>query len=217
MGHERKRGAIMELCSLIINGDDEPFALITAPLPANIKYCLTLDADTVLPKGELKRLVGAMEHPLNAPEQDGAGIVRAGYGVIVPRMRQTLSGAARSRFAALISRSAGVDIYSSLAGEYYQDVYGTGLFGGKGIFSISCFYSALFGKFPDNAILSHDLIEGCYLRAGFAHDITLLMRNRRHFCRGGGGSTAGYAGIGSFCPLPCAKRGMLPARLTVTR
>ena len=67
MGHERKRGAIMELCSLIINGDDEPFALITAPLPANIKYCLTLDADTVLPKGELKRLVGAMEHPLNAP------------------------------------------------------------------------------------------------------------------------------------------------------
>lgn len=174
MGHERKRGAIMELCSLIINGDDEPFALITSPLPANIKYCLTLDADTVLPKGELKRLVGAMEHPLNAPEQDGAGIVRAGYGVIVPRMRQTLSGAARSRFAALISRSAGVDIYSSLAGEYYQDVYGTGLFGGKGIFNISCFYSALFGKLPDNAILSHDLIEGCYLRAGFAHDITLF-------------------------------------------
>lgn len=100
--------------------------------------------------------------------------MRAGYGVIVPRMRQTLSGAARSRFAALISRSAGVDIYSSLAGEYYQDVYGTGLFGGKGIFNISCFYSALFGKLPDNAILSHDLIEGCYLRAGFAHDITLF-------------------------------------------
>ncbi len=174
MGHERKRGAIMELCSLIINGDDEPFALITAPLPASIKYCVTLDADTVLPKGELKKLIGAMEHPLNAPEQDGAGMVRAGYGVIVPRMRQTLSGAAKSRFAALISSAAGVDVYSLLAGEYYQDVYGTGLFGGKGIFNVRCFYSALFGKFPDNAILSHDLIEGCYLRAGFAHDITLF-------------------------------------------
>lgn len=92
------------------------------------------------------------------------------------------------------------------------------LFGGKGIFNISCFYSALFGKLPDNAILSHDLIEGCYLRAGFAHDITLFDEEPGGiFAVVEAAAPLDTRGLGSFCPLPCAKRGMLPARLTVTR
>lgn len=173
MGHERKRGAILALTGLIVDADDEPFCLISSALPGNIKYCLTLDADTILPIGELKRLVGAMEHVLNQPEQDALGVVRSGYGVIVPRMRQSLTGAAKSRFAALVSPGNGVDIYSMLSGEYYQDVYGTGLFGGKGIFDVRCFRSALLNKISDNSVLSHDLLEGCFLRAGFAGDIVL--------------------------------------------
>lgn len=173
MGHERKRGAVLALCALILDGQDAPFLLATGRPKANIKYCVTLDADTVLPQGELKKLVGAMEHPLNKPEQDENGIVRAGYGIIAPRMRQTLESACRSRFAALVSRCCGVDNYSALAGEYYQDVYGTGNFCGKGIFNVRCFYSALNGRFADDSILSHDILEGCILRAGFAHDITL--------------------------------------------
>ncbi|HWR18079.1 MAG TPA: glucoamylase family protein [Clostridia bacterium] len=173
MGRERKRGALMDLVNLLTNGNDEPFLLISDPVPEGLKYCLTLDADTLLPREALLELIGAMAHPLNKPVADRYGVIREGYGVIAPRMRSLASGAAKSRFARLVSGDFGLDAYSAAAGEFYQDIFGEGVFGGKGIFDIDAFQSALTYWIPDNAVLSHDLLEGCFLRAGFMGDVAL--------------------------------------------
>ncbi len=173
MGRERKRGALMDLVNLIAEGDGEPFCLITNPLPVHIRYCLTLDADTLLPREALLELVGAMAHPLNKPVADRYGVVREGYGVIAPRMRSLSSGAAKSGFARLVSGDFGLDAYSAAAGEFYQDVFAEGIFGGKGIFDVEAFGGALRYWIPENAVLSHDLLEGCFLRAGFMGDVAL--------------------------------------------
>ncbi len=173
MGRERKRGALCDLVELIAAGEAEPFALISAPLPSSVRYCLTLDADTILPPGALAKCVGAMAHPLNRPVADRNGVVRLGHGVIAPRMRQTLASAAKTPFARLASGESGVDLYASAANEFYQDVFGTGNFGGKGIFDVAAFRAALPHWIPENSVLSHDLLEGCFLRAGFLGDIAL--------------------------------------------
>ncbi len=173
MGRERKRGALMDLVNLIAEGHDEPFLLISAPLPTGLRYCLTLDADTLLPREALLELVGAMAHPLNRPVADRYGIIREGYGVIAPRMRSLSSGASKTRFARLVSGDFGMDAYSAAAGEFYQDVFSEGIFGGKGIFDIAAFRETLSFWVPDNAVLSHDLLEGCFLRAGFMGDVAL--------------------------------------------
>ena len=96
-----------------------------------------------------------------------------GHGVIAPRMRQTLSSAAKTPFARLVSGESGVDLYASVASEFYQDVFGTGNFGGKGIFDVAAFRAALLNWIPENTVLSHDLLEGCFLRAGFLGDVAL--------------------------------------------
>ena len=97
MGWERKRGALCQLVTLLTQGDATPFVLLTHPLPQGIRYCLTLDADTVLPPGALAKLVGAMAHPLHAPEWDDQGVVRKGYGILAPRMAALPRGAAKKR------------------------------------------------------------------------------------------------------------------------
>lgn len=171
MGRERKRGALSDLVELLAVGEDRPFALISAPLPKEVRYCLTLDADTVLPPGALAKCIGAMEHPLNRALTDRNGVVRQGHGVIAPRMRQTLSSAVKTPFARLVSGESGVDLYASAASEFYQDVFGTGIFGGKGIFDVAVFRAALRNWIPENTVLSHDLLEGCFLRAGFMGDV----------------------------------------------
>lgn len=173
MGRERKRGALTDLVNLLLGGDGEPFLLVTSPLPEGIRYCLTLDADTLLPREALLELVGAMAHPLNKPVCDRYGVVREGYGVIAPRMRALSSGAAKTRFARLVSGDFGLDTYSAAAGEFYQDVFGEGIFGGKGIFDVEAFRNALRYWIPDRTVLSHDLLEGCFLRAGFMGDVAL--------------------------------------------
>lgn len=173
MGRERKRGALCDLVELLMAGDAEPFVLISAPLPQDIHYCLTLDADTLLPPGALAKCIGAIAHPLNRPVSDQNGVVRLGHGVIAPRMRQTLSSAAKTPFARLMSGESGVDLYASVASEFYQDVFGTGNFGGKGIFDVAAFRAALLNWIPENTVLSHDLLEGCFLRAGFLGDVAL--------------------------------------------
>lgn len=171
MGRERKRGALSDLVELLAVGEDGPFVLISAPLPKEVRYCLTLDADTVLPPGALAKCIGAMEHPLNRALADRNGVVRQGHGVIAPRMRQTLSSAVKTPFARLVSGESGVDLYASAASEFYQDVFGTGIFGGKGIFDVTVFRAALRNWIPENTVLSHDLLEGCFLRAGFMGDV----------------------------------------------
>ena len=173
MGRERKRGALCDLVELLTSGHCPSFSLISSPLPQDIHYCLTLDADTVLPPGALTQLVGAIAHPLSAPVFDENGLVRAGYGVICPRMVSLPRGAAKSPFALAASGDSGLDSYFPLIAEFYQDVFGTGVFGGKGIFDVQAFRRSLLPWIPENTVLSHDLLEGCLIRAGLAADIAL--------------------------------------------
>ncbi|MBQ9833453.1 MAG: hypothetical protein IJO48_06970, partial [Clostridia bacterium] len=173
MGRERKRGALMALAEYIVTGESQQFNIISSPLPENIKYCVTLDADTVLPKESLSELIGAAAHPLNKPVLNENGVVTKGYGVIVPNMKTLASSAAKSNFARLYSTDAGLDIYASASGEFYQDIFSEGIFGGKGIFNIDVFYESLNPWIRDNAVLSHDLLEGSFLRAGYMSDVAL--------------------------------------------
>lgn len=171
MGYERKRGAVAALLKLLTAGDESPFAYISAPLP-QVESCVTLDADTMLPPESLGELIGAMRHPLNQPEMDENGVVVRGYGLIVPLMRAHATGAAKSPFARIVSGASGMDSYSSAVSEFYQDVFGTGIFGGKGIFDVKTF-AAIERHVPENTILSHDLLEGSLARAGFMGDVSL--------------------------------------------
>lgn len=173
LGRERKRGALMALTDYLMTGNEEPFLLITSPLPKGIKYCLTLDADTVLPRETLSELIGAMAHPMNKPVLDEDGVVRSGYGIIVPRMRTLARSAAQSPFARLFSGEYGLDIYATAASEFYQDTFSEGIFGGKGIFDVEIFHRSLSRWIRENAVLSHDLLEGCFVRAGFMGDVAL--------------------------------------------
>ncbi len=174
MGYERKRGAIIELVRLIEDGDMGSFELCApSGLPDGIKYCVTLDADTVMPRETLSKLVGAMMHPLNKPAADSIGLVIDGYGMIVPRMETTVSGAEKTPFSRIVSYNCGVCAYSSAVSDFHQDTFGEGIFGGKGIFDVHAFKAALDYRISDNSVLSHDLLEGCFARAGLLNDVAL--------------------------------------------
>ena len=180
MGRERKRGAVCDLVTLITEGRCDAFCTISHPLPEGIRYCLTLDADTVLPPGAAASLIGCMEHPLNRPET-AHGAVRKGYGLISPRMAPLPRGAAKSPFAKLVSDTPGIDGYFPAAPEFYQDVFGCGLFGGKGIFDVTAFRDTVMEWIPDNTVLSHDMLEGCFLHCGYAGDVMLFDREPAAF------------------------------------
>ena len=136
---------------------------------------ITLDADTQLPRDSARRLVGTLAHPLNAPRFDPArGRVVEGYGVLQPRVSFHLVAATHSRFAALLAASGGIDPYSTAASDAYMDLFGLGSFTGKGIYDVDAFEAATGKTFPENQILSHDLIEGNYARCGLVSDTELF-------------------------------------------
>ena len=140
----------------------------------DVQYVITLDTDTQLPRDAARQLVGAMAHPLNRPRYDAAKRrVMAGYGILQPRVAASLPGANRSRYAQLFSGEAGIDPYTRAVSDAYQDLFGEGSFIGKGIYDVDAFEQALGGRFPDNRILSHDLLEGCYARSGLLSDVQL--------------------------------------------
>lgn len=174
MGHERKRGAVNALMRLIKQGDKEEFSCIIPPIEGDFKFLTVLDADTVMPAGALKKLIGTMLHPLNHPMyRDGERRPYRGYSVVAPRMASTARSAATSRFAGLISGEAGMSPYDNAVSDFYQDVFSEGCFGGKGIINIDAFMLASEGCIPDNTVLSHDMLEGCITRAAFAESILL--------------------------------------------
>ncbi|HSG22181.1 MAG TPA: glucoamylase family protein, partial [Azonexus sp.] len=141
---------------------------------SSVKYVITLDTDTQLPRDAAHQFVGAMAHPLNRPHYDEAlRRVTEGYGILQPRVAVSLPGTNRSRFARLYGGEPGIDPYTRAVSDVYQDVFGEGSFIGKGIYDIDAFEQALSGRFPENRILSHDLIEGCYARAGLLSDVQL--------------------------------------------
>ncbi len=174
MGYERKRGKLMEFNALLRGGARGCFSEIvgaTAILP-QIKYVITLDTDTQLPREAARQLVGTMAHPLNRPVFDDArGIVREGYGILQPRVGVSLPSARRSWFVRLFAGDAGIDPYTREVSDVYQDVFREGSFIGKGIYDVDAFERAMAGRFPENTILSHDLLEACHARSALVSDV----------------------------------------------
>jgi cellobiose phosphorylase len=174
MGYERKRGKLAELNSLLRNGSHDRFSLVVGNTAAllNVKYVITLDTDTQLPRDSARQFVGAMAHPLNRAQYDeGKQRVVAGYGILQPRVAVSLPGTNRSRYARLFGSEPGIDPYTRAVSDVYQDVFGEGSFIGKGIYDVDAFERSLNGRLPENRILSHDLLEGCYARAGLLSDV----------------------------------------------
>jgi len=177
MGWERKRGKIMELNKLILGADDTTFLLnmVDLDLLRSVKYVITLDGDTQLPRGVARKLVGAIAHPLNRPVFDPVKkIVVKGYGIIQPRVGVALTSANVSLFSKILSGHAGLDPYTSTVSDVYQDLFSEGSFVGKAIYDVAAFERALSERVPVNALLSHDLFEGLFVRVALATDIELI-------------------------------------------
>lgn len=177
MGRERKRGAVVEFNRLLRGFTDTGFTVVSgdvSKLP-RINYVITLDADTSLPMDSARKLIGTMAHPLNRAVVDSeAGIVREGYGLLQPRISVSIPGANRSLFTRIFAGQGGIDPYTTAVSDIYQDIFGEGIFTGKGIYEVDVFREVLEARIPDNSVLSHDLIEGCHLRAGLVTDIELV-------------------------------------------
>ncbi|MGH7194354.1 MAG: GH36-type glycosyl hydrolase domain-containing protein, partial [Candidatus Saccharimonadales bacterium] len=159
MAWERKRGKLNEFNRLLRGALDTSFTVASGdlePLP-RIRYVITLDADTQLPRETARRLVGALDHPLNRPRFEvRAGRVVDGYGVLQPRVSFELVSAHRTRFSRLWSKSAGLDPYTTASSDVYQDLFGRGSYIGKGIYDVDAFEAAVGRTFPENQVLSHD-------------------------------------------------------------
>lgn len=183
MGWERKRGKLLDLNQLLRGGFD-PFPVKTGDLRVlpQIRYVITLDSDTQLPRGAAHKLIGAIAHPLNRAVLDpGTNMVVAGYGILQPRIGISIQSASSSRLANIYSGQTGFDIYTRAVSDVYQDLFGEGIFTGKGIYEVDAFRSSLENRFPENALLSHDLIEGAYARAGLVSDVELIDDHPTHF------------------------------------
>ncbi|NLX69821.1 MAG: glycosyl transferase [Clostridiales bacterium] len=177
MGWERKRGAILEFNRLLKGRDDTSYYVKTGDLSVlnSVKYVITLDADTHLPRDNAKKLIGTLAHPLNRPCLDPFSTrVEEGYGLLQPRIGVAVDSASRSFFALTFSGQTGIDPYTTAVSDVYQDLFGEGIFTGKGIYDLDAFYRVMDEAIPDNAILSHDLLEGSYVRAGLVTDIELV-------------------------------------------
>jgi len=179
IGWERKRGKLHELNRLLRGANGTTFIDIGSRFPsppADVRYVITLDADTRLPRETARRLVGKMAHPLNRPRFDPySRRVVEGYGVLQPRVTPSLPiGCEGSLYQQLFSSPSGIDPYSSAVSDVYQDLWGEGSYTGKGIYDVDAFEAALVGRVPDSSMLSHDLFEGTFARAGMASDIEVV-------------------------------------------
>ncbi len=176
MGWERKRGKLLQFNRYLL-GQEDPFALKTGNLSVlpEIRYVITLDLDTQLPPGTAYRLVGAIAHPLNSAVIDSASnTVVEGYGILQPRVEISVRSAHRSRLASLLSGDTGLDIYTRAVSDVYQDLFGEAIFSGKGIYELETFQKVLDNRLPCDSVLSHDLIESAYVRAGLLSDVEVV-------------------------------------------
>jgi cyclic beta-1,2-glucan synthetase len=177
MGWERKRGKLEEFNRLLRGATDTSFTVHVGDpgiLP-QVRYCITLDSDTRLPRDVARQLIGVIEHPLNRPRLDpGLRRVTEGYGILQPRVSVTMASAAGSLFARVYAGHTGVDPYTTAVSDTYQDLFGEGSFTGKGLYEVDAFAAALEGRVPENAMLSHDLFEGLYARCALVSDVELV-------------------------------------------
>ena len=179
IGWERKRGKLHELNQLLRGATDTTFTDMggVAPSPPQgIRYVVTLDSDTRLPRDTVRRLIGKMAHPLNRPRFDAErGVIVEGYAVLQPRVTPSLpNGGEGSLFQRVFSSSSGIDPYAAAVSDVYQDLFGEGSYAGKGIYDLDAFESVLSGRTADSTLLSHDLFEGTFARAGFASDVEVV-------------------------------------------
>ena len=177
MGWERKRGKLVEFNAFIGGSADDAFEVAEGDLSwlRGVRYVITLDADTVLPRSGAAALIGTIAHPLNRAEYDPVrGRVVRGYGILQPRVSVSLASASESRFAAIYAGHPGLDPYTTAVSDVYQDLFGEGTFTGKGIYDVDVFRMATDGRFPDNTLLSHDLLEGTFARAGLVTDVEVF-------------------------------------------
>ncbi len=184
LGWERKRGKLEEFNRLLRGARDTSFIVATADpaLRTRIRYVITLDTDTQLPRDAARRLVGHITHPLNQAQYDPhAGRVTRGYAILQPRVSVSLESAARSRFARVFSGNTGIDPYTTAASDVYQDLFAEGSFTGKGLYDVDAFERALAGRVPENSLLSHDLFESLYARCALVSDIEFLDDYPAHY------------------------------------
>jgi cellobiose phosphorylase len=197
MGYERKRGKLADLNSYLRGGQKDTFSLIAGNTEVlrNVKYVITLDTDTQMPRDSARKFAEAMAHPLNRPKYDEKKQrVVEGYGIIQPRVAVILQSANSSMYAQLCGSEPGIDPYTRTVSDVYQDLFQEGSYIGKGIYDIDAFELALKGRLPENLVLSHDLLEGCYARSGLLSDVQLIeeyppgysadVNRRRRWIRG---------------------------------
>lgn len=179
MGYERKRGKLSDLNKLLRRNTNEHFSLIIGDqsIFPQIKYVITLDADTQLPLNSAWKLIGTMAHPLNhAWYNEKKKRVTRGYGILQPRVTVSLPDVTGSRYTRMHGNEPGIDPYTRASSDVYQDIFGEGSYIGKGIYDVQIFQQVLDGQFLENRILSHDLIEGCYIRSGLLSDVQLFEK-----------------------------------------
>ena len=179
MGHERKRGKLSDLNALLRGSGMEKFSLVVGDrhLFPEIKYVITLDTDTQLPLSSAWKLAGTMAHPLNKAWYDAKKKrVTKGYGILQPRITISLPDITGSLYTRMHGNEPGIDPYTRASSDVYQDLFGEGSFIGKGIYDVDMFQMVLEGRFSENRILSHDLLEGCYIRSGLLSDVQLFEK-----------------------------------------
>ncbi|MBC7886871.1 MAG: cyclic beta 1-2 glucan synthetase [Ferruginibacter sp.] len=197
MGYERKRGKLEQFNTLVRGGGKEFFSMIVGEegIYTGIKYVITLDTDTQMPRDTAWKMVATLAHPLNhALYNENKGRVTEGYAILQPRVSNSLAGSNSSLYARIHGNEPGTDPYTRAISDVYQDLFKEGSFIGKGIYDVDAFEQALKNKFPPNRILSHDLLEGCYARSGLISDVQLYeeypslyltdMKRRHRWIRG---------------------------------
>src|SRR5471030_767950 len=177
MGWERKRGKLEEFNRLLRGATDTSFNVQVGEvgiLPS-VRFGITLDTDTRLPRDAARDLVGIISHPLNRPRVDPVlKRVTEGYGILQPRVSVTMASAAGSLFARTYAGHTGVDPYTTAVSDVYQDLFNEGIFTGKGLYDVDAFMASLKGRVPENTLLSHDLFEGLYARTALVTDVEVV-------------------------------------------
>lgn len=178
MGHERKRGKLAALNRLLRGGAADEFSLVvgTTAWLADVRYVITLDTDTQLPRDAARQLVATMAHPLNRPRFGGdpaAPRVTGGHAILQPRVGTSLVASGHTHYGRVFGGEPGIDPYTGAVSDVYQDLFGEGSFIGKGIYDVDAFEHVLRDRLPDDRVLSHDLLEGGYARSGLLSDVEL--------------------------------------------
>lgn len=184
MGYERKRGKLAEFNRLILEPDAETsYVVKLGDLSKlhDIRYVITLDADTILPRDSAQRLIGTFAHPLNQAHFNESGEIDAGYTILQPRVEILPTVANKTAFTRIFAGESGLDLYTLAVSDVYQDLFGEGIFVGKGAYDVAAFERSLQGRVPENALLSHDLFEGLHGRAGLVTDVVLFEDYPTHY------------------------------------